>query len=177
MGEVTVVRRNVPPPEQIRIPKWTKPVEMMEKLSDQARAFLRQRGFSNRFINALGFMLIAAGNVNRRTDWNERHGKVERQPLITPAPNPPSWGEMPSDIRNYVAYSEWHGREIVMPDILAYAPTITYTPTVYRAFASPEGQRFMKRYYMAGWLRRSPEGVWTIAPPAPVSASVPRRRE
>ncbi|MBD3209785.1 hypothetical protein GF318_00200 [Candidatus Micrarchaeota archaeon] len=89
-------------------------------------------------------------------------------------PSEPVRAEMPDELGGMVREDNYKGRRVLIPDIGPYAPTTSYHKKTYEAFASPEGQRFMRRYYETGWLRRdSASGEWVIRPPP---GTVPRRR-
>ena len=142
-----------------------------EILSNQAMAFLRRKGYSETFITGLYSMLREAGSVHRRTEIKPPKSS---QPFEW-SPGRPSVvkPEMPSELSYCVREYTEKGRKIMMPDIGPYAPTKTYHTSTYRAFESREGQRFMRQYYITGWLRKdSSTGEWVVRPPL---SAVPRK--
>ncbi len=144
-----------------------------ENLSEQAKTFLRKRGYSTRFITNLMIMLRDAGSVHRRTVY-EGPKQSEQEFMWSPMiPTPPIQAKMPKKLDWQYIETTYGGKKILMPDIGPYAPNTTTTPGVYKAFASPEGQKFMKKYYVNGWLKKDPKtGEWMLKPPA---KTVPRK--
>jgi hypothetical protein len=143
-----------------------------ETLSASAQTFLSNRGFSQSFIAGLQMMLREAGSTHARSSVT--YSPNEREFMDSPGRPVTVTPQMPSELSSCVRQATYQGREIMMPDIGPYAPSTQYTPETFRAFASPEGQRFMQRYYLTGWLRKV-GGEWVISPPAPLAQVVPRR--
>jgi len=163
-GKYTEARTRDPPQEFVQV-----------RLSEQARQFLRRQGFSERFISSLHMMLQEATNVVHNTIV--RGQRTSREGYDFSVPLQPERREMPSDIRNcWTEMGEEGGRSIKIPDISSYFPTLPGYASTYHAFASAEGQRFMNRYYVTGWLRQDPATrEWIVAPPAPLSQITPSR--
>ena len=141
-----------------------KPEERQAALSNQAMDFLRKQGYSQRFISNVSMMLREAENKNRNADLHvypqsafSKPGQ-KTGPISMPTSLSGRTTESPAD-KEYGM-----GNKPIMPDIGIYSPTTSYTPDVFRAFASREGQRFMKREY--NQLRRDPaSGQWNVEQP------------
>ncbi len=164
-GKVTSITYREPPPEYVRV-----------RLSDSAREYLRRRGFSDRFITGLGMMLQEATNKVHNTiiGGSDSSGSMHSVTV----PSKPERMKMPSSLSGSWMQLGEGRRAPIMPDIGPYFPNATYYPETYRAFTSAEGQRFMQRYYVTGWLRRDERsGEWIIAPPAPLAQVTPRRTQ
>lgn len=125
-----------------------------QMLSNQAQDTLRRAGFSSNFIDQVKIMLTDATAVNRE--------------------------DMPQKLEGWSRVDK--GK--LIPDISAYAPDIKARRRTYNAFASNEGQRFMKDYY--GRLRRNEKGEWIMGPEkfakrrtavAKLGGLVPKRRK
>jgi hypothetical protein len=152
----------------------TAPPQRFENLSQEARTFLSARGYSQDFIAGLMMMLREAGSVHARSSVTYQQG--EQEFMDSPGPPVTVTPQMPDNLQGMVNETTYQGRKVLMPDIGPYAPTTTYHPETYKAFASAEGQRFMARYYERGWVRRDPKtNEWVIRPPVPLSQIVPRR--
>jgi hypothetical protein len=147
-----------------------------ETLSQQARTFLVNRGYSQQFIAALEGMLRDCASTMSRPGPRREQSAQESMwspeiPGQVPVERMP--GRMGDEFTNETTYK---GRRIIMPDIGSYAPNTKSTPSIYRNFASAEGQRFMQRYFRTGWLQRdSSTGEWILRLPVPLSQAVPRR--
>lgn len=163
-GKVISITHRDPPPEYLRV-----------QLSEQARQYLRRQGYSQKFITGLGMMLQESTNLIHNTIIRSG-GRAEGSDFVRP--DPPRRMEMPSSLQgSWMELGEGRGA-LIMPDIGPYFPNATYYPETYRAFASAEGQRFMRRYYTTGWLRRDAQsGEWIVAPPAPLAQITPRRTQ
>lgn len=139
-----------------------------EVLSQQAVSLLQSRGYSAGFIAGLQMMLREANAVN-----NDPTNRYYDQFSVTEQEKEGPTSRIPAELKHHCTETTYRGRRITMPDIGSYAPNTTYYPETYRAFASSEGQRFMRRFYTSGWLRRDPSSdEWAIRPP---SGTVPRR--
>ena len=174
-GNVTITRTASPPEKVTTIVARDPPQEFVRvSLSRQAREFLRRKGFSTKFIDALHMMLQEA--------TNKVHNTIIRSPPPAPGsdfsrPDPPRRMKMPANLQHsWIELDHGRGANLMMPDIRSYFPTVPYHQGTYDAFASREGQRFMKAYYSTGWLRQDPKTQeWVVAPPAPLSQVTPRR--
>jgi hypothetical protein len=163
-GKVTSITYQDPPQEYVRV-----------RLSDQARQYLRRQGYSEKFIRGLHMMLQESTNLIHNTII--RSDESGEGPGVS-VPSKPERMHMPSDLRSSWSQLGEGSSALIMPDIGPYFPNTTYYPETNRAFASAEGQRFMRRYYTTGWLRRDEQsGEWTISPPAPLAQITPRRTQ
>ena len=180
---VTVVHTKIP--EAIVTSIVVKPLEPMHvtvRLATESEAYLRRMGYSQNFCDALVLLLNSMTNTVINTASNAetlRRQQGPRDPdMDFVRPEQPIRMQMPRELTGaYMFFGE--GREqLLMPNLGPYFPNTTQYPDIYRAFASPEGQRFMSRYYSTGWLRQDPQsGDWIVAPPVPPSEIVPRRTE
>lgn len=169
--EVTITREQSPPEVvtsgHIRKPPVL-PAHKTERLSGQAEEHLRRAGYSRRFISMVAIMLTDASNTNRYP--------FSRQSGDSTGSGSPGFTEpldLPRRLSGHTNESPEGSTRVLMPDIGSYAPSTTYTPEVYRAFASREGQRFMRREY--NWLEQdSRTGEWNIVPSRVLEAT-PRR--
>ena len=145
-----------------------------EILSVQARKFLKDQGYSKQFTSYVAIMLSDAANTNLNADLHQRFSDRYHKPQKT-GPI-----KMPKDLKGMTTESPadaFYGskKNPIMPDISLYSPSTTFTPKVYKAFASREGQRFMKKEY--NWLRKDAKsGEWTIKKPQTrLSSVIPKR--
>ncbi|MFH0884269.1 MAG: hypothetical protein V1861_01005 [Candidatus Micrarchaeota archaeon] len=180
---VTIVYTKIP--DAVYTSITVKPLEPMHqtvRLARESEAYLRRMGYSQNFCNALVLLLNSMTNTVINTAANEETLRRQRGPrdpnMDFVRPEQPIRMQMPTNLREaYMFLGE--GREaLLMPNCGPYFPNTTQYPDIYRAFASPEGQRFMSRYVANGWVRQDPATQeWIIAPPVPPSEIVPRRTE
>lgn len=180
-GNVTIVHTKIPEGSHTSITvKHLEDVHQNVRISREAETYLRRMGYSQGFCNALLIMLQSMTNTVINTADNaetlRRQRERSNQYLDFSRPEQPVRMKMPTNLREaYMILGE--GREaLLMPNYGPYFPNTTQYPDVYRAFASREGQRFMSRYVVNGWVRQDPKTQeWIIAPPAPPEQITPRR--
>jgi hypothetical protein len=180
---VTIVYTKIP--DAVYTSTAVKPLEHVHQtvsLSRESEAYLRRMGYSQKFCDALSLLLTSMTNSVINTASNEETLRRQRGPrdpnMNYSRPEQPIRMKMPTNLRDaYMFLGE--GREaLLMPNYGPYFPNTTQYPDIYRAFASPEGQRFMNRYVTTGWVRQDPATQeWIVAPPVPPSEIVPRRTE
>jgi hypothetical protein len=178
---VTIVHTKIPEGTYTSITvKALEQVHQTVRLSSESEAYLRRMGYSQKFCDAFVLLLNSMTNTVINTASNEETLRRQRGPrdpnMDFSRPEQPERMLMPTNLREaYMFLGE--GREaLLMPNYGPYFPNTTQYPDIYRAFASPEGQRFMNRYVVTGWVRQDPATQeWIVAPPAPLSQITPAR--
>lgn len=180
---VTIVRRKYPPAVHTEIQvKPLEPMHVTVRFSQASERYLRRMGYSQKFCDAIPLLLNSMTNTVINTASNEevlRSQRAERPPWMEPArPVQPERAKMPTDLKSaWMFFGE--GRDmLLMPNLGTYFPNTTQYWDINKAFASAEGQRFMRRYYVTGWLRQDEKtGDWIVAPPVPPREVTPRRAD
>ncbi len=178
---VTIVHTKIPDAVVTSITvKSLEQVHQTVRLSSQSEAYLRRMGYSQKFCDALVLLLNSMTNTVINTASNEEALRRQRGPrdpnMDYSRPEQPERMQMPTNLREaYMFLGE--GRDaLLMPNYGPYFPNTTQYPDIYKAFASPEGQRFMNRYVVTGWVRQDPATQeWIVAPPAPLAQITPAR--
>ena len=137
-----------------------------ETLSKQAADFLKNNGYSQTFIAGLMMMLREAGSVHARTEIPQPK-QTDQEFMDSPMRSgKKEYYEMPKSLSWEYSEHKIGGRTLKIPDIGPYFPNTTQYPETYKAFASPEGQKFMNNYYTKGWLRKDDTtGEWVLKNP------------
>ena len=180
---VTIVRRKHPPAVHTEIKvQRLEPIHVTVRFSADSERYLRRMGYSQRFCDALRMLLQTMTNRVINSADNEetlRHQRERHSPYLDfTAPEQPIRSKMPTNLKDACMFFGEEPDVRLMPNLGPYFPTTTEFPDVYRAFMSGEGQRFMRRYYITGWLRQDERtGEWIVAPPASPRDTVASRRE
>ena len=146
----------------------------LEILSNQAIKFLKAQGYSSQFISYVGQMLTEATNKNRDADMHTTDFAPHKQKMTGPIPMPKNLDGLTTESPADAFFGS--KKNPIMPNIGLYSPTSTFTPDVYKAFASREGQRFIKKEF--NWLRKDAKsGEWTIKKPVTkVADLIPKKK-
>ncbi len=180
---VTIVRTKLPEARHTSI--QVKPLERIHvvvRFSQDSERYLRRMGYSQKFCDALHMLLTTMTNNVINTAENEEALREQRKGLAPhmdySRPEQPIRTKMPTDLTAaWMFFGLGEERPpLLMPNLWTYFPNTTQYPEIYNAFVSAEGQRFMNRYYVTGWLRQDAKtGEWIVAPPVRPHDVTPRR--